>query len=672
MRNSFKVLGTFLALALFVGLTNTALATKKTATGSGNWSTLTWSPTGVPASTDTVYLDFTTGTRDSVVVDGADVCAALHFQRPSTSGAIVFLVISGTNSLTIGGGSGELFDTGMASSSRQINIRVGAGSLSCGTLTIGGTNSHHDSLTVTTGSVTATSIVFGAAPSGADSTGIVDIYGLGVIYVSGNFSGGHFIGAFGSKVNYDGNGAQNIGGYNYSQLVLTGSGTKTLAANDTVSHTLILGGTATLALSTFTMTYGTGVTLDYQGTAAQTTNAAVEFTSVIQGSGNTILINNPSGVNLGASYTENGTLNLDAGPFNTGANTVTIGSTGSVSQTSGYVDGNLEQTVTLSGSPVTFEVGDAGYSPVTISSTAGATGTVTVSAVHAAPPDVVDPTNSLGRYWVVNSSSVTGYSAQFNYLVSDVNGTESAYQVGHLNGSNVWDVLGGSVDATNHDLTISGLTVFGDFTGGSPLALPIKISSFTASAVSGNNVTVNWTMMTQTNSYGYYVQRSTDKVTWATKSGFIPGAGTTLQSESYSWTDNNVTSGTYYYRIQEVDLNGAQSYSTPIKFVISGTTGVTGQNKPLTFALNQNYPNPFNPTTQISFELPEKGVVTLTVYNVIGQAVATLLNHQEVVAGNHQLSFDGSALSSGVYYYRISVQGSLHAYESVHKMVLLK
>jgi hypothetical protein len=74
---------------------------------------------------------------------------------------------------------------------------------------------------------------------------------------------------------------------------------------------------------------------------------------------------------------------------------------------------------------------------------------------------------------------------------------------------------------------------------------------------------------------------------------------------------------------------------------------------PTEFSLSQNYPNPFNPSTNIAFSLPQASTVTLSVYNVLGQKVATLLSNHSMGAGNHTVSFDASSLSSGLYLYRL-------------------
>ncbi len=96
-------------------------------------------------------------------------------------------------------------------------------------------------------------------------------------------------------------------------------------------------------------------------------------------------------------------------------------------------------------------------------------------------------------------------------------------------------------------------------------------------------------------------------------------------------------------------------------------TGVKGSPQPLTYALNQNYPNPFNPSTQIDYTLAKNSYVTLKVYNVLGQEVATVFSGNQI-AGDHSVTFDAARYSSGVYFYRIRAGN----FSSVKKMVLMK
>lgn len=90
-------------------------------------------------------------------------------------------------------------------------------------------------------------------------------------------------------------------------------------------------------------------------------------------------------------------------------------------------------------------------------------------------------------------------------------------------------------------------------------------------------------------------------------------------------------------------------------------------NMPENYSLKQNYPNPFNPSTVIRFSVPERANVTLKIFNSIGQEVATLLNG-DMSAGNHQVNFNASALSSGIYFYQISSAN----FTATKKMILIK
>jgi hypothetical protein len=88
---------------------------------------------------------------------------------------------------------------------------------------------------------------------------------------------------------------------------------------------------------------------------------------------------------------------------------------------------------------------------------------------------------------------------------------------------------------------------------------------------------------------------------------------------------------------------------------------------PKQFALHQNYPNPFNPVTKIKYDLPEKSKVNLSVYNILGERIAELVN-SEMEAGYHEVEFNAGSLSSGVYLYRIDTDKN----HSVKKMIFLK
>ncbi len=193
--------------------------------------------------------------------------------------------------------------------------------------------------------------------------------------------------------------------------------------------------------------------------------------------------------------------------------------------------------------------------------------------------------------------------------------------------------------------------------------VPVELTSFTAN-VNGTSVILNWETASETNNKGFEIQRSVVKSQKWEKIGFVTGNGTTTEPKSYSYTDdlslirNNVLSGTYSYRLKQIDYDGSYKYSNEVS---------VGVNLPLQFSLNQNYPNPFNPSTTIEYSIPKNGFVSLKIYNALGQQVASLVNGM-VKEGTHKLTFDASNLSSGVYYYRIESGNNIQ----VKKMMLLK
>ncbi|MBS4027821.1 MAG: T9SS type A sorting domain-containing protein [Ignavibacteriales bacterium] len=93
---------------------------------------------------------------------------------------------------------------------------------------------------------------------------------------------------------------------------------------------------------------------------------------------------------------------------------------------------------------------------------------------------------------------------------------------------------------------------------------------------------------------------------------------------------------------------------------------------PIEFGLSQNYPNPFNPTTTLSFVISRSSLVSLKIYNVIGQEVATLIHSRLMNAGMHEIQFDASNLSSGVYFYRLTSSNENKTFVEVKKLMLMK
>jgi len=105
----------------------------------------------------------------------------------------------------------------------------------------------------------------------------------------------------------------------------------------------------------------------------------------------------------------------------------------------------------------------------------------------------------------------------------------------------------------------------------------------------------------------------------------------------------------------------------PVTVALSGLSQNSGPEVPDVFALNQNYPNPFNPSTEISFDLPVASHVELTIYNVLGQKVETLVD-REMEARSHTVTWNADPYSTGVYFYRITAKD----FTETKKMLMLK
>lgn len=199
--------------------------------------------------------------------------------------------------------------------------------------------------------------------------------------------------------------------------------------------------------------------------------------------------------------------------------------------------------------------------------------------------------------------------------------------------------------------------------------LPVELISFKA-ILEGNVVSLSWQTATELNNRGFEIERKTG-TSWEQIS-FVPGSGTTTALKSYYYEDNiiGINSDIIYYRLKQIDFNGSFEYSNVIevKFL------------PDDFYLSQNFPNPFNPATKISFvigNLEGNSVVTLKVYDLTGNEVATLVN-EELGAGKYQVEFsatgvsssggNNSQLSSGIYFYELKAGSFIQS----RKMLLLK
>ncbi len=154
-------------------------------------------------------------------------------------------------------------------------------------------------------------------------------------------------------------------------------------------------------------------------------------------------------------------------------------------------------------------------------------------------------------------------------------------------------------------------------------------------------------------------------------SGFRKIADFGNAGNSAAWKLRNLPEGVYYWSVQAIDQGFLGSPFAEEKTFTIGTTAVEeaeDSNIPKEYSLAQNYPNPFNPVTTIEYALPKHAQVTLGIFNLAGEEVATLVDGRQQGAGRYRVTWDGSAFASGVFFYRLEA-GS---FKFSRKFVLLR
>ena len=205
---------------------------------------------------------------------------------------------------------------------------------------------------------------------------------------------------------------------------------------------------------------------------------------------------------------------------------------------------------------------------------------------------------------------------------------------------------------------------------------PVELIALDA-ILEADYVVLNWQTASETNNYGFEVQRKFESEKFE-KIGFVKGAGTTNELHSYSFIDTDIGAGEYNYRLKQIDTDGQFVYSNSVQVTIEG---------PQTFVLHQNYPNPFNSETTLSYEIPtlkqdsqieNRFDVTLKIYNSLGQHIQTLVNERKR-SGIYTINWNGrdefgQIVSSGVYFYQLlvqSVERNNGVWSNVKKMLIL-
>lgn len=190
----------------------------------------------------------------------------------------------------------------------------------------------------------------------------------------------------------------------------------------------------------------------------------------------------------------------------------------------------------------------------------------------------------------------------------------------------------------------------------------VKLTYFNT-AIIDNTVRISWQTASESNNYGFEIERGT-KNTEFKKIGFVKGSGTCAAKKTYEFRDDEIeVCNHYFYRLKQLDLDGTFEYSNIIELNFTG---------PKHFFLQQNYPNPFNAETIIQYILPQNAKITISIYDILGKKVKTLLKTNQA-AGSYSIKWDGhddtgQKAAGGIYFLQVQVNSQVIA---MKKMILI-
>ncbi|MGM0587417.1 MAG: T9SS type A sorting domain-containing protein [Bacteroidota bacterium] len=436
---------------------------------------------------------------------------------------------------------------------------------------------------------------------------------------------------------------------------------------------------------------GTNINFKLDGDGDQTISSAItSLTNLdVSGSGNKTLSGNLQVANQ---------LNMDGGVLDTDTHTLTLGtgvnSPGTLNHTTGTIAGKLKRWVPTSTSDLLFPVGNntgesVSHRPARIQFPTNAPdngGTLTVSFIESDPgTDGLPLTDSSDSDYSIENASTMGFwrvstadgmedpNEDFEYNIeltaaafTGISDVSALHLIKRETSGDPWDVLGTHESATTvgGDPVIkrSGLTGFSEFTVGSgdENTLPVSLISFQANTYDNSgHPQLKWKTATERENYGFYVERWNPAQEQWKELSFVDGAGTTTQSQSYTYRDTTLQeAGNYSYRLRQVDYDGAFEMHGPVLFQFEA---------PQFMRLQSNYPNPFNPTTIIPYQLSQASEVHLAVYDMTGRRVALLVDEPKQ-PGQYKVSFNGEQLASGLYLIRFVADGQ----QFTRKITLIK
>lgn len=372
------------------------------------------------------------------------------------------------------------------------------------------------------------------------------------------------------------------------------------------------------------------------------------------GAFNNLTLDNSGGdLVLQTNIDVDGTLTCTTGDVDLNGNTIDLGTgSGTLNETVGNTvkgtSGTLTATRVLN-APSSENVAGLG---ATITSSINM-GSTTVTRGHAVQTGAGN--QGILRYVDINPTTNSGLNATlvFTYDETELNSLiESSLALFRsTDGGTNWTQEGGTVIESANTVTLSGINAFSRWTLGSTATpLPVELVSFEATR-DGTAVVLTWETASETNNAGFEVQHAAGVETRRGASlpweilAFIEGAGTTLESQSYTYRVEDLLAGRHLFRLKQIDFDGSFEYSPEVEVTVEVSR---------VYQLSPAYPNPFNPSTQLTLAVAREQHVRVEIFDVQGRRVARLYEGPLAAHTTFRFVFDAEGQPSGIYVIRIA------------------
>lgn len=220
----------------------------------------------------------------------------------------------------------------------------------------------------------------------------------------------------------------------------------------------------------------------------------------------------------------------------------------------------------------------------------------------------------------------------------------------------VLDLLRQTASQSSNPDNLMGWGIINTLDAVNLIPVSVELTFFSGSYVNGV-VQLNWYTATETNNFGFEVQKRYDNTSYE-KIGFVPGNGTTTNGMQYSFEDDDLFAGRIFYRLKQLDFNDDFEYSNEIMVEVLNLTD---------YQLFQNFPNPFNPTTSIKYSVPVQSKIKIALYDIIGNEVSTLFEGIQQ-SGVYEINLTADNLPSGVYFVSMTAEN----FSKAIKITLMK